>query len=148
MPGAVLAAVGLAWLAFISPDGGFLTDVLGPCIITGVGVGLVIAPIVAAATTGVAPGEAGMASGLMNSSRQLGGCIGLASLATIAAHRTGTATDPAALNDGYALGLGIAAALFVIAAAVAIGLLPRRRTATLAPRPATHTENRLEGTPS
>ena len=91
VPGALLAAAGLAWFALISPDGGFLTDVLGPCIITGVGVGLVIAPIVAAATTGVAPHEAGMASGLMNSSRQLGGCIGLAALATIAAHRTGTA---------------------------------------------------------
>jgi EmrB/QacA subfamily drug resistance transporter len=148
VPGALLAAVGLAWFAFISPDGCFLTDVLGPCIITGVGVGLVIAPIVAAATTGVAPREAGMASGLMNSSRQLGGCIGLASLATIAAHRTGAATDPAALNDGYALGLAIAAALFVIAAAVAVGVLPRRRTEIPAPRPATTAENRLEGTPS
>ncbi|MFE0190957.1 MFS transporter [Streptomyces sp. NPDC058989] len=148
VPGALLAAGGLAWFARISPDGSFLTDVLGPCIITGIGVGLVIAPIVAAATTGVAPQEAGMASGLMNSSRQLGGCIGLAALATIAAHRTGTATNPAALNDGYALGLGIAAVLFVIAAAVAIGVLPRRRTETPAPRPATPAENRLEGTPS
>jgi predicted MFS family arabinose efflux permease len=148
VPGALLAAGGLAWFALISPDGSFLTDVLGPCIITGIGVGLVIAPIVAAATTGVAPQEAGMASGLMNSSRQLGGCIGLAALATIAAHRTGTATNPAALNDGYALGLGIAAALFVIAAAVAIGVLPRRRTETPTPRPATRAENRLEGTPS
>ncbi|MFD0345126.1 hypothetical protein ACFQ0M_46830 [Kitasatospora aburaviensis] len=55
MPGALLAAAGLAWFACISPDGGFLTDVLGPCTITGIGVGLVIAPVVAAATTGVAP---------------------------------------------------------------------------------------------
>ncbi|MEU9286228.1 MFS transporter [Streptomyces sp. NPDC048275] len=147
VPGALLAAVGLAWFAFISPDGGFLTDVLGPCIITGTGVGLVIAPIVAAATTGVARHEAGMASGLMNSSRQLGGCIGLAALATIAAHRTGTATDPAAINDGYALGLAIAAALFVIAAVVAITVLPRRQAETPALQPAT-AENRLEGTPS
>ncbi|MFI5685381.1 MFS transporter [Streptomyces sp. NPDC051636] len=148
VPGALLAAAGLAWFAFISPHGGFLTDVLGPCIITGVGVGLVIAPIVAAATTGVAPREAGMASGLMNSSRQLGGCIGLSVLATMAAHRTGTATDPAALNDGYALGLAVAAALFVLAAAVAIGVLPRPRAETPDPRPAAPAENRLEGTPT
>ncbi|MFH7595253.1 MFS transporter [Streptomyces racemochromogenes] len=148
VPGALLAAAGLAWFAFISPDGDFLTDVLGPCIITGIGVGLVIAPIVAAATTGVAPHESGMASGLMNSSRQLGGCIGLAVLATIAAHRTGTATDPAAINDGYALGLAIAAVLFVLAAIVAIGVLPRLQTETPAPQPATTAENRLEGTPS
>ncbi|WP_346174676.1 MFS transporter [Streptomyces cuspidosporus] len=148
VPGALLAAVGLAWFACVSPDGGFLTDVLGPSVITGVGVGLVIAPIVAAATTGVAPREAGMASGLMNSSRQLGGCIGLAALATIAAHRTGTATSPAALNDGYALGLALAAALFALAAVVAIGVLPRRQAETPGPQPATTAENRLEGTPA
>lgn len=148
VPGALLAAAGLTWFAFISPDGGFLTDVLGPCVITGIGVGLVIAPIVAAATTGVAPREAGMASGLMNSSRQLGGCIGLAALATIAAHRTGTATDPDVINDGYALGLAIAAALFVLAAVVAIVVLPRRRAETPAPQTTTTAENRLEGTPS
>lgn len=152
VPGALLAAAGLAWFAFISPHGGFLTDVLGPCVVTGVGVGLVIAPIVAAATTGVAPREAGMASGLMNSSRQLGGCIGLAALATVAAHHTGASTAPAALNDGYALGLAIAAALFAIAAVVAIAVLPRRGTTTPGRRSTAPTENEaeneLEGTSS
>ncbi|MFF3861324.1 MFS transporter [Streptomyces sp. NPDC002209] len=148
VPGALLAAAGLAWFAFISPGGGFRTDVLGPCLISGVGVGLVMAPVAAAATTGVASREAGMASGLFNSSRQLGGCVGLAALATIAAHRTGTATDPAALNDGYALGLAVTAGLFVLAAVVAIGVLPRRQAAMAAPQPAAPTKNRLEGTPS
>jgi predicted MFS family arabinose efflux permease len=149
VPGTLLAAMGLAWFAFISPDGGFVTDVLGPCIVTGVGVGLVIAPIVAAATAGVSPPrEAGMASGLMSSSRQLGGCIGLASLTTIATHRTGTDTTRAAINEGYTLGLAIAAVFFLLAAAVAIGMLPRRRTETPAPRPATTAQNRLKGTPS
>lgn len=89
-----------------------------------------------------------MASGLMNSSRQLGGCIGLAALATAAAHHTGPAADAAALNDGYALGLSIAAVIFVLAAAVAIGVLPRHR-AFAAVRPSDDTtENQLEGTPS
>lgn len=89
-----------------------------------------------------------MASCLMNSSRQLGGCIGLAALATIAAHHSGTTADPAALNDGYALGLATAAAIFVLAAVVAIGVLPRRRAITPVPRSTDPTENELEGTPS
>ncbi|MFF8811576.1 MFS transporter [Streptomyces pactum] len=148
VPGALLAAVGLAWFARISPGGGFLTDVLGPSLVTAVGAGLVLAPVAAAATTGVAPREAGTASGLMNSSRQLGGSIGLAALATVATHRTGTASDPAALNDGYALGLAVSAAVFVLAAVVAIGVLPRRRAAAPTPHPTATTEHQLEGTPS
>lgn len=148
VPGALLATAGLAWFALISPDGSFLTDVLSPSLVTSIGAGLVLAPVAAAATTGVAPREAGMASGLMNSSRQLGGSIGLAALATIAAHHTGTATDPATLNDGYALGLAIAAAIFVLAAVVAIGVLPRRRAVTPLPQSTAPAENQLEGTPS
>lgn len=148
VPGALLAAAGLAWFALISPDGSFLTDVLGPSLLTSVGAGLVLAPVAGAATTGVAPREAGMATGLMNSSRQLGGSIGLAALATLAAHHTGTATDPAALNGGYALGLAIAAALFLVAAVVAIGVLPRHRAVAPLPRPSTPADNQLEGTPS
>ncbi|MBD0670740.1 MFS transporter [Streptomyces sp. CBMA156] len=148
VPGAVLAAAGLAWFASISPDGGFLADVLGPSLVTSIGTGLVLAPVAAAATTGVAAHEAGMASGLLNSSRQLGGCVGLAALATVAAHRTGGATDPAALNDGYAAGLAVTAVLFVLAALVAIAVLPRRRPEDPGPRPLTPAENRLEGTRS
>ncbi|MFD7814038.1 MFS transporter [Streptomyces sp. NPDC059785] len=150
VPGALLAAAGLAWFALISPGGSFLADVLGPSLVTSVGAGLVLAPVAAAATTGVAPREAGMASGLMNSSRQLGGSIGLAALATVAAHRTGTSADPAALNDGYAWGLAVAAAVFVLAAVVAIGVLPRRRAFTPAKQSPQSplAENQLEGTPS
>lgn len=152
IPGALLATAGLAWFAFISPDGGFVTDVLGPSAVTSVGLGLVLAPVIAVGTTGVARGEAGMASGLLNSSRQLGGCIGLATLATISAHRTGTATDAASLNEGYALGLSLTASLFLLAAVMAVCVLPRGRTAdTATPSPASASasaENRLEGTPS
>ncbi|OKJ68636.1 MFS transporter [Streptomyces sp. CB02460] len=148
VPGALLAAAGLAWFALISPGGSFLADVLGPSLVTSVGAGLVLAPVAAAATTGVAPHEAGMASGLMNSSRQLGGCIGLAALATVAAHHTGPTTDPGALNDGYALGLAVAAAVFVLAAAVAVGVLPRRRSVAPVRRSTETTENQLEGAPT
>ncbi|MEV6835441.1 MFS transporter [Streptomyces sp. NPDC051133] len=146
LPGALLAAAGLAWFSRISPDGSFLTDVLGPSLLTSVGAGLVLAPAAAAATTGVRISEAGMASGVLNSSRQLGGCVGLAALATIAAHHTGKATDPASLSSGYALGLAVSAALFLLAAVVAIGVLPRRRAAVTASHSPAPTEQRLEGT--
>lgn len=145
VPGGLLAAAGLGWFALISPGGGFLTDVLGPSLLCSVGTGLVLAPVAVAATTGVAPREAGMASGLLNSSRQLGGCVGLAALATVAAHRTGGTPTASALNDGYALSLAVSAALFLIAAAVAAAL--PRRGAAAAPSPAPK-ENRLEGTRS
>ncbi|MFJ7243107.1 MFS transporter [Kitasatospora sp. NPDC098652] len=164
VPGAVLAAVGLGWFALISPDGGFLGDVLGPSLVTSVGTGLVLAPVAAAATTGVAPREAGAASGLLNSSRQLGGCVGLAALATLAAHRTGSVTGsstgattgpgagPAALDAGYALGLAAGAVLFALAAVVAVTVLPRRRPGTPEGRPLAAGERQedlqLEGTSS
>ncbi|MCX4745916.1 MFS transporter [Kitasatospora sp. NBC_01287] len=134
VPGALLATAGLLWFAFISPDGGFLTDVLGPSAVTSVGLGLLLAPVTAAATTGVAPGEAGMASGLLNSSRQLGGCVGLATLATIAADRSGAVVDAASLDSGYALGLAVTAGLFLLAAVVAACVLPRGRAAATTTR--------------
>lgn len=143
VPGGLLAAAGLGWFALISPGGGFLTDVLGPSLLCSVGTGLVLAPVAVAATTGVAPREAGMASGLLNSSRQLGGCVGLGALATLAAHRTGGAANANALNDGYALGLAVSAALFLIAAAIAAALPRTAASAASSPAPV---EDRLEGT--
>ncbi len=144
VPGAVLAAAGLGWFALASPDGSFLTDVLGPSVVGSVGIGLVLAPVAAAATTGVAAREAGMASGLLNSSRQLGGCVGVAALATVAAHRTGAGTSPAALNDGFTLSLAVGAGLFALAALVALAL-PRRAAVDSS---AAVAEPRLEGTRS
>lgn len=125
--GGLLAATGMGWLAAIGPDGSFLTDVLGPFVLTGFGLGLCLAPAAVAASTGVTAAEAGMASGLFNSSRQLGGSVGVAVLATVAAARTGGADDPAALGGGYACALAVCAVLFVVAAAVAALVLPARR---------------------
>ncbi|MGW1742140.1 MFS transporter [Nocardia sp. NPDC001965] len=129
MTGAMVTAAGLLWFATISPDGAFLTDVLGPSIIGGLGIGLCLAPAAVAASMGVQAREAGMASGVFNSSRQLGGSIGVAVLATVAANRTGTAADPTALNSGYALALTVSATVFVLAAVAAAVVLPRRASA-------------------
>ncbi|MGI5170890.1 MFS transporter [Spirillospora sp. CA-253888] len=123
--GGLLTATGLAWAGLISPDGSFAADVLGPSLLTSVGFGLCLAPVVSVATAGVAPHETGTASGLLNSSRQIGASLGLAVLGTAAQHRTGRATTPEALNGGYALGLSLSAALLATAAFIALTVLPR-----------------------
>ena len=123
--GGLLTAAGFAWFGLISPDGAFTTDVLGPSIVASVGFGLCLGPVVSTATVGVAPHETGTASGLLNSSRQIGASIGLAALATVAHSRTGQSATPQALSDGYALGLIISAALLVAAVLIALTVLRR-----------------------
>jgi predicted MFS family arabinose efflux permease len=131
--GGLLTASGFAWFALISPDGGFATDVLGPSIITSIGFGLCLGPVVSIATAGVASHESGTASALLNSSRQIGASLGLAALGTAAHHRTGPSVTPESLNDGYAFGLTLSAALLVVAALIAFTVL--HRTGTAAPAP-------------
>ncbi|WP_066943599.1 MFS transporter [Microtetraspora fusca] len=123
--GGLLTATGFAWFGLISPDGAFITDVLGPSIVASVGFGLCLGPVVSTATAGVAPHETGTASGLLNSSRQIGASLGLAALGTAAHHRTGQAATSETLNDGYALGLTLSAALLVAAALIALTVLRR-----------------------
>ncbi|MGW0885195.1 MFS transporter [Streptomyces sp. NPDC002671] len=132
--GGLLTALGFAWFGLISPDGGFLADVRGPSMAASVGFGLCLGPVVSTATAGVAPHETGTASGLLNSSRQIGASLGLAALGTAAEHRTGHSLTPQALNDGYAVGLNLSAALLV--AAVLIALTVLRRSDAPAPAPA------------
>lgn len=123
--GGLLTAAGFAWFGLISADGSFTTDVLGPSIIAGVGFGLCLGPVVSTATAGVAPHESGAASGLLNSSRQIGASLGLAALGTAAHHRTGRAVTPGALDTGYALGLTLGAALLLAAVLIALTVLRR-----------------------
>ncbi|NKZ05144.1 MFS transporter [Actinomadura latina] len=123
--GAALTAAGFAWFGLISSDGAFATDVLGPSIVASVGFGLCLGPLVSTATAGVAARETGTASGLLNSSRQIGASLGLAALGTVAHDRTGHAVTPATLSDGYALGLALGAVLLLGAALLALAVLPR-----------------------
>jgi EmrB/QacA subfamily drug resistance transporter len=127
--GALLTAAGFAWFGLISPNGTFATDILGPSIVASVGFGLCLGPVVATATAGVAPHETGTASGLLNSSRQIGASLGLAALGTAAHHRTGRALTPRALDDGYALSLALCAVLLFGAALIALTVLRRVRPA-------------------
>jgi len=104
LAGIALAVVGLGWLSFVSPTGSYAGDVLGGSILATLGMGLSFTPLAFAATAGVAREEAGLASGMLNTSRQVGGSIGLAALATIAANRTATVLGPASRHVGDVLG--------------------------------------------
>jgi EmrB/QacA subfamily drug resistance transporter len=135
--GTLVAGGGLAWLAQISTSSTFLADLFGPFVLIGLGMGLAVTPIAVAGTAGVARAEAGLASGLLNTSRTVGAAVGLAALATVAANRTsrvlgGTVATPGhtatALTDGYALAFSVAAVLLVATAVVALATLPGRRS--------------------
>ena len=134
--GTLVAGGGLAWLSQISTGSTFVTDLLGPYVLIGLGMGLAVTPIAVAGTAGVPREEAGLASGLLNTSRTVGASVGLAALATLAANRTsgkltGVAATPAhtaaALTDGYALAFSVAAVVLAATAAVAMATLPSLR---------------------
>ena len=126
--GMALVAAGLLWFSQISVDGSFAGDVLFPSLLAAVGLGFSFVPVTIAAMSGVADREAGLASGLINTSQQVGGALGLAILSSIAFSKVGDLaaqgqTGPAALTEGYAdafmVGTGIAV-LGVIASLVLI----------------------------
>lgn len=125
-----VAAAGFGWFALaLTADGGFATAILGPSLVTAFGVGMAIVPLGTAATADVEPREAGMATGLINSSRQIGGSIGLAVLVTVAANVTGGHGGGLheAQSAGYRAASGVACGLLALAALLAL-LLPSRRT--------------------
>ncbi len=87
--------------ATIAPDGGYVTSILLPGILMMLGAGLAMTPLASLATSGAAPSEAGLVSGLINTSRTMGGALGLSILSTIAAAHSGGGSDPVALTEGY-----------------------------------------------
>jgi EmrB/QacA subfamily drug resistance transporter len=131
--GMLLATGGFAWLAEIPAHGSYVAHVLGPGLIVALALGLLFTPLATAATTGVPLSQAGLASGVLNTSRQVGGSIGLAALATVAVARThsvlATGRSPAdALAAGYDRAFAVAAALN-LAGLVCCLLIPTARRA-------------------
>ena len=86
--GMALIAVALAWFSQVSVGGSFLSDILGPSLLAATGLGFAFVTTTIAAVSGVRDQESGLASGLINTSQQIGGALGLAVLATIANSRT------------------------------------------------------------
>ena len=133
--GPLLALIGLAWLSTLSAGDSYFLHVFGPLSLFGFGMGLTFVPMTLAATTGVAPQEAGLASGLINTARQIGGAVGLAAMATIAAsaashHGIGPHAIDVALTRGYDRAFMICAAALFIGVLLALTLpTPRCRQA-------------------
>jgi len=128
IPSLGFVAAGLLLLARTPVDGAYVVDLLPAMVLMGLGAGLAFPALVVLAMSGATPSDSGLASGLVNTSVQVGGAIGLAVLATLATGRTGdlrAAGEPAAaaLNGGFHLAYLIGAVLVGVAAAVAMAVL-------------------------
>ncbi|MFF9129931.1 MULTISPECIES: MFS transporter [unclassified Streptomyces] len=128
--GSLVAAAGFGWQSTMSAHGPYVTTIMIPGVLMMLGAGLAATPLASLATSGAAPGEAGLVSGLINTSRTMGGSLGLAVMSTIAATRTGGEDTPAALTDGYALVFRISTAVLLAGAVLMLTWLPRGSTAT------------------
>jgi EmrB/QacA subfamily drug resistance transporter len=132
--GMTLAATGLALLSGVPTHGSFAADMLLPLMLIAVGMGLTFVPLTLIATTGVDDNDAGLASGLFNTSQQVGGALGLAILSTLAANRTSgvlgglghvpTGADRAAATvDGFQVAFATGAGLMALAAVLLFALI-------------------------
>jgi EmrB/QacA subfamily drug resistance transporter len=129
--GLILTAIGLYWFSLISPEGTYVGDILFPALISAFGLGLSFVPMTIAAVAGVEPHEAGLASGLINTSQQIGGALGLAILAAIANTRTDSLVESGssmsvALTEGFQIALLVGAGFAVLGAVLALVLVDGR----------------------
>jgi EmrB/QacA subfamily drug resistance transporter len=128
LAGLALFMGGLALFARAPIDGGYVVDILPVMVLLGVGAGLCFPALMTLAMSGATPDDAGLASGLINTTAQVGGALGLAVLATLSASRSGAlieAGEPtaAALTSGYHLAFGIGTVLVAVALAIASTVL-------------------------
>jgi EmrB/QacA subfamily drug resistance transporter len=129
MMGTALFAGGMLWFAQLPVDGRFLANILGPSLLVGLGLALSFVALTIASVTDVQDTNYGLASGLINTSQQIGGALGLAVLTALADHRTqgAAAAGVGAINDGYRLALLVGAGLAAIALIAAAVLTPSGR---------------------
>jgi MFS family permease len=133
LPGLVLILAGLVVFAQAPADGSYITHVLPVMILLGTGAGLTFPALMGLAMSGATPQDAGLASGLVNTTAQVGGALGLAVLATLSTSRSddlvaGGHSTAEALTSGYHLAFLVAAALVGAALVAALTLLRPART--------------------
>jgi EmrB/QacA subfamily drug resistance transporter len=126
--GLVITAAGLIWFSQIDANGSYVGDVLFPSLLAAVGLGLAFVSMTVAAVSGVEPYEAGLASGLINTSQQIGGALGLAVLATVANSRIDSlaadgASQAVALTEGFQSAFLVGAGIAIVGAIMAVVLV-------------------------
>jgi MFS family permease len=112
--GMACIALGLVWFTQIDVDGSFLGDLLGPSLLAAVGLGFAFVPVTIAAVSGIEDREQGLASGLINTSQQVGGALGLAILAAVANSVVGSTETPESLVEGFQAAFAVGAAFAVL----------------------------------
>ncbi|OIJ94503.1 MFS transporter [Streptomyces sp. MUSC 14] len=123
--GLLVAAAGVGWQSTMTPDGSYVTSILLPGMLMMLGAGLASTPLSSLATLGAAPGDAGLASGLINTSRTMGGALGLSILSTVAAARTAGAPGAASLTDGYAAAFRTSGLILLCGVVLVLLWMPR-----------------------
>jgi predicted MFS family arabinose efflux permease len=134
--GLVLAVVGQLLFVRLSVDGTYVGQLLPGIAVMSIGMGLTFVPLTLVATTNVAHEDAGLASGLFNTSQQVGGALGLAILSTLAASRTshllaGHTAHPQALVSGFHVAFAVGAGLMAAGLVVILGVIRRRDVANI-----------------
>jgi MFS transporter len=138
--GFLTSAVSLGWLTRLPIDGQYFWDIFPAFVLGGAGMALSFVPVTIAALSGVERADAGVASGLINTSRQIGGAIGIAATTAIAATATSNytaapTTSIAALNHGYQVALVVLTGLVLVGAVVAATFLRPATVREAAPEP-------------
>jgi MFS family permease len=133
--GLLLTAGGLIWFSQVSVDGTYVSDILPASLLAAFGLGLAFVPMTVAAVSGVSGQEAGLASGLINTSQQVGGALGLAILATVANSRTDDVMAaaggdkqalPTALTEGFQNAFTVGAGFAIVGAILAAVLISNK----------------------
>jgi MFS family permease len=129
--GLLVSTAGFALLTRIVGHGDYASHVLPAIVALGVGLGMAFVPITIAATSGVQAGDSGLASGLLNSTQQVGGSLGLAILSSVSSTRVtsalhGGSPQALALTHGFKGAFTVAAVFCAVGVVVALALLPRR----------------------